>query len=276
MVRMGRTYTSSGDQEPILMSASRSTIRGRVRVEVEPEVGMLFKGMCGDGCGGWTISGSQYSPLGASRYLASYVSTSRWDGSGGNLACHSDASQTRVGGQTPDPIVAPDSQIPKTQPSVVIIPIRLGVSQVIISGVPFQKVREVKRARHSGDYGGSPPKSRGYFGRGYHSQSSRPIYVTIPMSEAGYTGHSSLSLVHTSQGSSSRPVGHGGHSNHSGSSHQPRSHSGCFECGDMGHFASTFRVAQPPTRGGVQTGKGGSHFGKGDSPSGRGGGREGS
>ncbi|KAG5599714.1 hypothetical protein H5410_031084, partial [Solanum commersonii] len=27
-----------------------------------------------------------------------------------------------------------------------------------------------------------------------------------------------------------------GHSGHSGISHQPTSHWGCFECGDMGHF----------------------------------------
>ncbi|KAH0633259.1 hypothetical protein KY284_036045 [Solanum tuberosum] len=113
-----------------------------------------------------------------------------------------------------------------------IIPILLGVSQVATSGVPFQKVvdvakelemircegfeqREGKRTRHSGDYDGAPPRSRGYSGRGYHSQSSRPIHAAIPASEAGYTGHSSSSLVHTSYGSSSRPVGHGGHYGHS-------------------------------------------------------------
>ena len=66
-----------------------------------------------------------------------------------------------------------------------IILIRLGVSQVAASGVPFQKVvdaakelemirregfeqREGKRTRYSGDYGGAPPRSRGYLGRGYH------------------------------------------------------------------------------------------------------------
>ena len=96
--------------------------------------------------------------------------------------------------------------------------------------------------------------------------------------------------MHTSQGSSSRPVVRGGHSGHSGFSHQPASRRGCFECGDMGHFvrdyartrrgdlhqgsqASTSRAAQPPTWSGAQNGRGGSHSGGGGSPSGRGGGR---
>ncbi|XP_027767800.1 uncharacterized protein LOC114074085 [Solanum pennellii] len=191
-----------------------------------------------------------------------------------------------------------------------IIPIRLGVSQVAASGVPFQKVvdaakelemirregfeqREGKRTRYSGDFGGAPPRSRGYVGRGYHSQSSKPIHAAIPASEAGYTRHSSSSSVHTSQGSSSRPIVRGGHSGQSGSPHQPASRRGCFECGDMGYFvrdcprtrrgglhqgsqASTSRAAQPPARGGAQNGRGGSHSGRGGSPSGRGGGRGGS
>ena len=72
--------------------------------------------------------------------------------------------------------------------------------------------REGKRTRYSGDFGGAPPRSRGYVGRGYHSQSSKPIHVAIPASEAGYTRHSSSSSVHTSQGSSSRPMVRGGHS----------------------------------------------------------------
>ncbi|XP_069149602.1 uncharacterized protein [Solanum lycopersicum] len=134
-----------------------------------------------------------------------------------------------------------------------IIPIRLGVSQVASSSVPFQKVvdaskelemirregfeqREGKRTRYSGYCGGAPPRSRGYLGRGYHPQSSRPIHAAIPVSEAGYARHNSSSSVHTLQGSSSRPVVRGGHSGHFGSSHQQASHRGCFECGDMGHF----------------------------------------
>ncbi|KAH0748463.1 hypothetical protein KY290_027695 [Solanum tuberosum] len=191
-----------------------------------------------------------------------------------------------------------------------IIPIRPGVSQVVVSGVPFQKVvdaakelemircegfeqREGKRARHSGDYGGAPPKSRGYLGRGYHSQSSRPIHDVIPACEAHYAGHSSSSLVYTSPGSSSRHVGRGGNFGHSGSSHQPTSRRGCFECGDMGHFvrdyprtrhgglhqgsqASTLRAAQPPTKGVVQNGRGGFYLGRGGSHSGRDGVRGGS
>ena len=35
----------------------------------------------------------------------------------GALPVTFDGSQTRVGGQTPDPIVAPDSQTPRTQPA---------------------------------------------------------------------------------------------------------------------------------------------------------------
>ncbi|KAG5629834.1 hypothetical protein H5410_001551, partial [Solanum commersonii] len=106
------------------------------------------------------------------------------------------------------------------------------VSQVATSGVPFQKVVDAakelemirregfeqcegRRTRHSGDYGGALPRSRGYLGRGYHSQSSRPIHAAIPASEVGYAGHSSSSWLHISQGSSSRPVGRGGHSSHS-------------------------------------------------------------
>ncbi|KAG5610146.1 hypothetical protein H5410_021427 [Solanum commersonii] len=62
-----------------------------------------------------------------------------------------------------------------------IIPIRLGVSQVAVSGVSLEKVvdvakeleiiqyegfeqREENRTRYSCDYGGAPPKSRGYLG----------------------------------------------------------------------------------------------------------------
>ncbi|XP_069151896.1 uncharacterized protein [Solanum lycopersicum] len=257
----------------------------------------------------------------------------------GALPFTSNGSQTRVGGQTLDPIVAPDSQTPRTHPASAVAPcldsmefpdmtshlvnrpsmtineqkifwrhasmilpteaervrrfvkgliilIRLGVSQVVASGVPFQKVRKGKRTRYSGEYGGAPPRSRGYLGRGCHPQPSRAIHAVIPASAAGYTGHNSSSSVHTSQGSSSKPVVCGGHSGNSISSHQPASRRGCFECGDMGHFvrdcprirrgglhqgsqASTSRAAQPPARGGAQNGSG-------CSPSGRGCGREGS
>ncbi|XP_069150379.1 uncharacterized protein [Solanum lycopersicum] len=152
--------------------------------------------------------------------------------------------------------------------------------------------QEGKRTHYSGDYGGAPPRSRSYLGRGYHPQSSRLIHASIPASEAGYAGHNSSSSVHTSQGSSSRPVVRGGNYGHSGSSHQPASRRGCFECGDMGHFvrdcprtrrgglhqgfqASASRAAQPPARSGAHNGRGGSHSGRGGSPSGRGGGRGG-
>ncbi|XP_069144424.1 uncharacterized protein [Solanum lycopersicum] len=132
-----------------------------------------------------------------------------------------------------------------------IIPIRLGVSQVASSGVPFKKVVDAAK------------ESRGYLGRGYHPQSSRPIHATIPVSEAGYAGHNSSSSVHTSQSSSSRPIVRGGHSGHSGSSHQPASRRGCFEYGDMGNFVRDC----PRTR------RGGLHQGRRGTSSGRGGGR---
>ena len=93
--------------------------------------------------------------------------------------------------------------------------------------------RVAKRTSYSCDHGSVSPRSRGYVGRGYHSQSGRPIHAAIPASEAGYGGPSSSSSVHTSQGSSSRPIVSGGHYGKSGSSHQRGSRRGCFECGDM-------------------------------------------
>ncbi|XP_015075341.1 uncharacterized protein LOC107019330 [Solanum pennellii] len=176
-----------------------------------------------------------------------------------------------------------------------IILIHLGVSQVAASGVPFQKVvdvakelemirregfeqREGKRTHYSGDYGGAPPRSRCYLGRGSHPRSSRPIHAAIPAFETGYPRRRSSSSVHTSQGSPSRPI--------------PASRRGYFEFGDMGHYvrdcprtrrgglhqssqASTSRAAQPPAMGGAQNGRDSSHSGRGVSPSGRGGGRGG-
>ena len=94
---------------------------------------------------------------------------------------------------------------------------------------------EGKSTSYSGDLGGAPPRSRGYVERGY-SQSSKPSHAATPASEAGYAGHNSSSSVHTSQGLFSRLVVCGGHSGHSGSSHQPASRGGCFECGHTGHF----------------------------------------
>ena len=77
---------------------------------------------------------------------------------------------------------------------------------------------EGKKTRYSGDVSGAPPTSRGYVERGYHSHSSRPIHAAIHASEVGYTRHTSSSLVHTSQGSSSRPIVRGGNSGRSGPS----------------------------------------------------------
>ncbi|XP_069152883.1 uncharacterized protein [Solanum lycopersicum] len=101
-------------------------------------------------------------------------------------------------------------------------------------------------------------KKTRYSGRGYHSQSNRPIHASIPASEAGYTGHSSSSSVHTSQGSPSRPIVRGGHS------------------GQSGFSGFDFQGCTTPAKGGAQNGRVGSHSGRGGSPFGRGGGRGGS
>ncbi|KAH0701394.1 hypothetical protein KY284_015609 [Solanum tuberosum] len=184
----------------------------------------------------------------------------------GILPFTSDASQTRVGGQTPDPMVALDSQTPRTHQVVVVAPLRgsaRGPSSRVCIKMGFEQ-HEGKRDRHSGKFGSTPPRSRG---------STRAF-------ETDYARHSSSSLVQTSQGSSSKLIGCRGNSGHSGSSHQPTSYMGCFECGDMGHFVRdspgtksggthqgsqslTFRVAQHPTRGGVQSGRVGYHSGRG-------------
>ena len=85
--------------------------------------------------------------------------------------------------------------------------------------------------------------------------------------------------MHNSQGLSSRLLGHGGHYGHSGSSLQPMFCRACFEFCDMGHFvrdfhrarlgglhqgsqASTFKAAQPLSRGGVLSSICGSHAGR--------------
>lgn len=95
-------------------------------------------------------------------------------------------------------------------------------------------------------------------------------------------------MVHTSHGSSSRPVGGEGYSGYSSSSHQPTYHMVCFECGYIGLFvrdcprtkrwgihlgsqSSTFKVEQPLARGGVESSRGGPHSGRGCYLSGRGG-----
>uniref|UniRef100_M1DPT0 Uncharacterized protein n=1 Tax=Solanum tuberosum TaxID=4113 RepID=M1DPT0_SOLTU len=217
---MVRTRTSaSGDHEPIptLASRGRGTGRGRGRgrgrivAHVESQVPIATKGH--------------------DRAVPPDADVIHGDGmvQAGTLSITFDAPPTRVRGQTPDLMVAPDSQIPRTQPTAnvascldgmelqgiashlanrpsmtideqkmfgrhalmilpieaervrrfvkgLVIPIHLGVSQVVASGVAFQKVvdaakdletircvefekREGKKADHSGDYGGAPPKS---------------------------------------------------------------------------------------------------------------------
>ncbi|WMV30894.1 hypothetical protein MTR67_024279 [Solanum verrucosum] len=187
MVRT-RTY-ASGDQEPIHELASGSTIRGLL-------VGMAQVG---------------------------------------TLYVTSDASQTRVGGQTPDPMVAPDSQTPRTQ-SAAAVASRLDSMELPGNAshlanrpsmtVDEQKMFESERERKRADFEGlqqnnmSVAKYEGKFHALARHASMilpteaervrRPIHAAIPTSEAGYARHSSLSLVHTSQVSSSRPIGSGG------------------------------------------------------------------
>ncbi|KAG5599199.1 hypothetical protein H5410_030569, partial [Solanum commersonii] len=108
----------------------------------------------------------------------------------GTLPVPSDASQTHVGCQTPDLMVAPNSQTPRIQPTVVVA---LYLDSMELPGQEDQ----------SGDYGGALRKSQGYLGRGYHSQSTKPIHAVVPAFETGFAGHSSSRSVHTSHGSSS-------------------------------------------------------------------------
>ncbi|KAG5630967.1 hypothetical protein H5410_002684, partial [Solanum commersonii] len=168
-----------GDQEPIPSPATGSTIRGRGRGRdrgrgrgrgpiAAPVEGQGCAGSCREG---WTSSGStQYycHPV-LQDTLARMLGLLEGMAQAGTLHVTSDVSQTRVGGQTPDSMG-------------MIILIRLGVSQVVASSVPFQKVVDIakelemirhegfeqcegKKARYdSGDYGGAPPKSQGYLG----------------------------------------------------------------------------------------------------------------
>ncbi|KAG5580482.1 hypothetical protein H5410_051109 [Solanum commersonii] len=217
---MVRTRTSaSGDHKPIPTPASGSTILAFIErqvpiatqgrdMTVPPDADVIHRGVqdCVEGDGP-----AQAPP----NIIATPVlqDTLTRDGLDGNVPVTSDASQTRVGGQTPDPMVAPDSQTPRTQPAATkVVDAAKELEMIRREGL---EQREGKRTHHSGDYGGALPRSQGYLARGYHSQSSRPIHAAIPASEASYAGHSSSSWVHTSQGSSSRPVGCGGHSGHS-------------------------------------------------------------
>ena len=106
---------------------------------------------------------------------------------------------------------------------------------------------EGKKTHYSGDFCCTPPTSRANIGRGYKFLSSRPIHAAIPAYEAGYAGHTSSRLVHTSQSSSSKPIVCGGNSGHSGSSNDPASRRVCFECGYMGYFMRDY----PRTRRGI-------------------------
>ncbi|KAG5576888.1 hypothetical protein H5410_057022 [Solanum commersonii] len=271
---MVRSPTStSGDQDPIPVPIAGSTIRGRVR---RRGVGR------GRGRGRIATPVEGQAPPNIIATLVLQDTLTRMLGLLEGMAhvgyfhVTFDASQTRVGGQTlrtqPTAVVAPrldSNEFPGIAShwgnirfvQGLIVSICLGVSQVVISGVPFQKVVDAakelemircKRTRYLGDYGGAPLRSRGYLGRGYHSQSSRPIHVVIPASEAGYAGNNSLSLGHSLQGSSSRPVGRGGHSGHSGDdmsvpgSDAASNHDQMDDGGDLKGLGSASAIHLPP------------------------------
>ncbi|XP_069147666.1 uncharacterized protein [Solanum lycopersicum] len=75
----------------------------------------------------------------------------------GALPVTSDGSQTRVGGQTPDPIVSPDSQTPRTQPAVAVAP-RLDsmefpdMTSHLMTGSAKQRWRDYIRSRPAGSH----------------------------------------------------------------------------------------------------------------------------
>ncbi|WMV32713.1 hypothetical protein MTR67_026098 [Solanum verrucosum] len=240
---MARTRTSvSGDQEPIHVHASGSTIQDVIHGDVQDRV---------------ERDGPTQAP-------PSIIATQCF----------------KIPWLTPDPMVGPNSQTPRIQPNVVVA-LRLdsmefpGIashlanrpSMTIDEQNMFGSERECKRAEFEGlqQDGISVVEYEGKFHALARHASMilpteaervrRPIHATVPASEASFVRHSSSSSVHTSHGSSSRHVGHGVHS---------------------GHSASTFKAAQPPNRGGVQSGRGGSPSGRGGSPSGRSGGRGGS
>ena len=149
---MTRNLTSaSGGQDPIPAPASRNTIRGRgrgrargrgrgrVAAPVDGQVPIATQGhdrtvppdadvLHGDvqdhveGDGPAQAPTSTIVPPVLQDTLARMLGILEGMAQAGALPVTSDGSQTRVGGQTPDPIVAPDSQTPRTQPAAAVAP----------------------------------------------------------------------------------------------------------------------------------------------------------
>ena len=159
---MARNRTSaSGGQDPIPAPASGNTVRGRGRrrargrgrgriaapVDVQvpvatqgrdrtvPPDAEIIHGDVQDRVEGDRSAQSPTStivPPVLQDTLARMLGILEGMAQAGSLPVSSDGSQTRVGGQTPDPIVATDSQTPRTQPAVVVAP-RHGVSRYDIT-----------------------------------------------------------------------------------------------------------------------------------------------
>ncbi|XP_069148227.1 uncharacterized protein [Solanum lycopersicum] len=151
-VVMARNRTpASGGQDPIPAPASGNTVRGRgrrrargrgrgrVAAPVDVQVPVATQGrdrtvppdaevILGDvqdpveGDGPAQAPTSTIVPLVLQDTLARMLGILEGMAQAGALPVTSDGSQTRVGGQTPDPIVAPDSQTPRTQPAVAVAP----------------------------------------------------------------------------------------------------------------------------------------------------------
>ncbi|XP_027770566.1 uncharacterized protein LOC114076123, partial [Solanum pennellii] len=149
---MARNHTSaSGGQDPILAPASGNTVRGRgrrrargrgrgrVAAPVDVQVPVATQGrdrtvppdaevIHGDvqdrveGDGPAQAPTSTIVPPVLQDTLARMLGMLEGMAQAGALPVTSDGSQTRVGGQTPDPIVAPDSQTPRTQPAAAVAP----------------------------------------------------------------------------------------------------------------------------------------------------------
>ncbi|XP_027769052.1 uncharacterized protein LOC107019492 [Solanum pennellii] len=151
-VVMARNRTSaSGGQDPIPAPASGNTVRGRgrrrargrgrgrVAAPVDVQVPVATQGrdrtvppdaevIHGDvqdrveGDGPAQAPTSTIAPPVLRDTLARMLGILEGMAQAGALPVTSDGSQTRVRGQTPDPIVAPDSQTPRTQPAAVVAP----------------------------------------------------------------------------------------------------------------------------------------------------------
>ncbi|XP_049378050.1 uncharacterized protein LOC125842778 [Solanum stenotomum] len=149
---MVRTRTSaSGDHEPIFAPASGSTIRGRdtgrgrgrgrgrIAASMEGQVPIATQGRdrtvppdanvihgyvqdCVEGDGPVQAPPSMIATPVLQDSLARMLGLLEGMTQAGTLPVTSDASQTCVGGQTLNPMVALDSQTPRTQPAAAVAP----------------------------------------------------------------------------------------------------------------------------------------------------------